>query len=204
MNKSKLIGTAKKLDVFFKVIQRTMIISMIVVICVMAVLTVVNAVNPDAVIGEDFEVVDLGPVTIELAKEYAPDNSDILAYAWIFTALAAASAGLIYYAFSLVRKILLPMTQGDPFHPDVSVNIRKISWVSIAMGILNNVASVIETNNAIANFSLNRLVDGGQIVSITANYQLDLNFLIVFFILLLMSYIFRYGAELQRFSDETL
>ena len=47
-------------------------------------------------------------------------------------------------------------------------------------------------------------VKEGTIQSITANSQIDLTFLVVFFILLLVSYIFRYGEELQQQVDETL
>ena len=60
MNHERMIEAAKRLDTFFKVMQRVAVISMVVVICVMAVLTVVSIVDPDAVIGEDFEKVDLG------------------------------------------------------------------------------------------------------------------------------------------------
>ena len=43
-----------------------------------------------------------------------------------------------------------------------------------------------------------------MIRSVTVNYTFDLGFVIVFFVLLLMSYIFSYGAQLQQLSDETL
>jgi len=72
------------------------------------------------------------------------------------------------------------------------------------LGVVQNVAGAVETVNAIRNFGLDRLVTGGQIVSVTANFSVDLTFLLVFFLLLLTSYIFRYGAELQKLSDETL
>ena len=49
-----------------------------------------------------------------------------------------------------------------------------------------------------------RLVDGKNILAVIPDYRLELGFLIVFFVFLLASYIFRYGAELQQLSDETL
>lgn len=204
MEQMKMIKTAEKLDKFFKVMQRVTAISMVVVVCVMAVLTVVNITNPAAVIGEDFERVDLGPVTIELAEEYAPDNHTILRYAWIYVALGVVSAAVIWYAFGQARRILRPMKEGDPFRADVCEAIRRIGYVTIVLGVVQNVAGVIETHNAIRHFGLDRLVQGGQIRSVTANYTVDLSFLVAFFVLLLISYIFRYGAELQRLSDETL
>ena len=76
--------------------------------------------------------------------------------------------------------------------------------MALVLGVVQNIAGAVETTNAVRHFGLDRLVAGGQIRSVTANYTFDLSFLVVFFVLLLMSYIFRYGAELQQLSDETL
>ena len=98
MNEMKMMKTAAKLDGFFKVLQRVVAIGMGVMVIVMAVLTVVNAVNPDAVIGEEFHVIDLGPVTLELAAELAPDNTAVLGYAWFAVAFGLAAAVVICWA----------------------------------------------------------------------------------------------------------
>ena len=92
MNEMKMIKTAKGLDTFFKVLQRIIAVCMIVMVVVVGVLTVVNAINPDAVIGEDFHMVDIGPITVELAEELAPDNGAVLTYAWIAVALGLGAA----------------------------------------------------------------------------------------------------------------
>lgn len=204
----KLIKTAKRLDTFFKVLQKIIKITMIVVVCVLGVLTIANIVNPDAIIANGFYSVDIGPITIKLTESYSPeDNNMVLAYAWIGVGLAAIAVVAVYYAFGQVRKILQPMSEGNPFHPTVSTNIRKVAYVSVVLGIVANVASYIEAFNAIKMIdSLNLLeyVKEGIIQSITANFNMDLTFLVVFFCLLLMSYIFRYGEELQQQVDETL
>ena len=177
-------------------------------VCVLGVLTVTNIVNPNAIIANGFYSVDIGPITINLAESYSPkDNNMVLTYAWMVVVLAAITGMAGYYALGQVRNILKPMSEGNPFHPTVSTNIRKIAYVSIIMGIVANVASFIETLNAvkvIEKLNLVEYVKDGSIQSITTNYNIDLTFLIVFFLLLLMSYIFRYGEELQQQVDETL
>ena len=204
MEQTKMIKTAEKLDAFFKLMEKVTVIAAIVMVGVMVVLTAVNAMDPDAVIGEDFHLVDLGPITIELAEAYAPDNGTVLRYAWIYVALGLAAAAVIRYAFGQIRKVLQPMKEGDPFRPEVSDHIRRLGYVALVLGVVQNIAGAVETTNAVRHFGLDRLVAGGQIRSVTANYTFDLSFLVVFFVLLLMSYIFRYGAELQQLSDETL
>lgn len=204
----KLMKTAKRLDTFFLVLQKIIKITMIVMVCVLGVLTVANVVNPNAIIANGFYSVDIGPITIKLAESYSPeDNNMVLAYAWIVVVLAAIAVIAVYYAFGQVRKILQPMSEGSPFHPTVSTNIRKVAYVSIIMGIVTNAVSFIETLNAIEMIEKLNLVEyikDGSIQSITANFNIDMTFLVVFFLLLLMSYIFRYGEELQQQVDETL
>lgn len=204
----KLMKTSKKLDTFFKVSQRIIKIAMIVAVGVVAVLTVANFVNPDAVIAEGYYSIDVGSVTINLTEGYSTeDNNMVLSYVWIAMGLAAAAGVAVYYALGQVRKILQPMTEGNPFHPTVSTNIRKIAYVSIVLGVIANVVSFLQSFGAVAMIEKIKLLDyvkEGTIQSITANSQIDLTFLVVFFILLLVSYIFRYGEELQQQVDETL
>lgn len=204
----KLMKTSKKLDTFFKVSQRIIKIAMIVAVGVVAVLTVANFVNPDAVIAEGYYSIDVGSVTINLTEGYSTeDNNMVLSYVWIVMGFAAAAGVAVYYALGQVRKILQPMTEGNPFHPTVSTNIRKIAYVSIVLGVIANVVFFLQSFGAVAMIEKIKLLDyvkEGTIQSITANSQIDLTFLVVFFILLLVSYIFRYGEELQQQVDETL
>ena len=204
----KLMKTSKKLDTFFKVLQKIIKITMIVAVCVVVVLTVANFVNPDAVIAEGYYSIDVGSVTINLTEGYSTeDNNMVLSYVWIVMGLAAVAGVAVYYALGQVRKILQPMTEGNPFHPTVSTNIRKIAYVSIVLGVIANVVSFLQSFGAVAMIEKIKLLDyvkEGTIQSITANSQIDLTFLVVFFILLLVSYIFRYGEELQQQVDETL
>lgn len=204
----KLMRTAKKLDTFFKVLQRIIKITMIVIACVLGVLTIANIFNPNAIIANGQYSLDIGPITIKLAESYSPeDNNMVLINAWSVMGIATVVGIAVYYAFEQVRKILQPMSEGNPFHPTVSMNIRKIAYVSIVVGIAANVVSFFETLNAIKiveKLNLIEFVKNGSIQSITTNFNIDLTFLVVFFILLLMSYIFRYGEELQQQVDETL
>ena len=189
----KLMKIAKKLDTFFKVSQRIIKIAMIVAVGVVAVLTVANFVNPDAVIAEGYYSIDVGSVTINLTEGYSTeDNNMVLSYVWIVMGLAAAAGVAVYYALGQVRKILQPMTEGNPFHPTVSTNIRKIAYVSIVLGVIANVVSFLQSFGAVAMIEKIKLLDyvkEGTIQSITANSQIDLTFLVVFFILLLVSYV---------------
>jgi len=94
MNIDKLSSTARKLGVFFKVIQKIVGICAIVMLCVLAVLTVANAINPDIVIGTGLNSVDIGYLTIVMAPEDAPSNATILIFTWIIAIAGAVCAAV--------------------------------------------------------------------------------------------------------------
>lgn len=204
----KLIKMAKKLDLFFKVLQRIIKICMIVVVCVLGALTIANMINPGAIIANGSYSIDIGPITVKLMESYSPkDNNTLLMYAWIESGLGIIAAIAVYCALGQIRKIFQPMAEGHPFHPTVSVNIKKVAYVSLVLGLVANVVSFIETFKVITlidNLRLFEYAKEGIIQSVTTHYHMNLTFFVVFFILLLMSYIFRYGEELQQQVDETL
>ena len=53
-------------------------------------------------------------------------------------------------------------------------------------------------------YDLPGLLISHKITHVGGMFQVDLTFLIYWAILLLLSYVFRYGEELQQLSDETL
>lgn len=204
----KLMKTAKKLDTFFKVVQKIMMVTMIVMVCVVGVLTIANIINPDVIIANGFYSVDIGPLTINFTEGYSPkDNNMVLFCAWFVVGIVTIAVVAIYYALGQIRNILQPMSEGNPFHPTVSMNIRKVAYVSIILGIVVNIGSFVESFivlKMIESLNLLQYVQEGIIQSVTANYRFNITFVVVFFVLLLMSYIFRYGEELQQQVDETL
>ena len=204
MEREKMIKTAKALDKLFRILQRIIIICAAVSVVVIGIFTVINAIGLNSTIGTDFHSVDIGPLTLELAEEVAPDNNAILIYAWTMAAAAIAIIAVGCYTISIIRKILAPMTQGDPFHPTVGKEIRRLAFASLVIGIIQNIMGAVETLSMPRIFHLDTLLLDSQIRSVTTNFRYDLSFIVVFFVLLLMSYIFHYGEELQKLSDETL
>ena len=204
MNLEKLSATAKKLSLFFKVVQKIIGITTIVMLCVLTALTIANVIDPNTVIGTDLNVLDLGPVTIELAEEHTPDNGAILGYAWIYGLLWAFCAAALCLGLGYLRRILAPMAEGNPFHSDTARYLKKLAWLSLVLGVAQNVGAAAEAAAALRSFDLQQLVENSAIRSVTVNYTFEFGFIVLFFLLLLMSYLFSYGAELQKLSDETL
>ena len=53
-------------------------------------------------------------------------------------------------------------------------------------------------------YDLPSLLISEKIVHVDGMFRVDLTFLVYWAILLLLSYVFRYGEQLQQLSDETL
>lgn len=213
MKKEKMVKTARTLDKVFKILQVIVIVCAVAAVVILGVFTVINAVNPDALAGTDlgtdlgtdfFYSVDVGPLTLELTEGIAPDSGAVLAYIWSMAAAIVVTIAVGCYILGVIRKILAPMTQGDPFHPSVGKAVRRLAFAWLVMGIIQNVVNTVETLGELRIFNLSALLQSDQIRSVTASFRYDAGFIIVFFVLLLMSYVFSYGEELQRLSDETL
>lgn len=204
MNANKLSITAKKLEVFFKILQKVVSVGMIVVMVALMAATIANTVDSNVVIGTGITHWDIGNLALELSDEYTPDNGSMLRFLWICSILGLLFAALVYIGFGYIRKILKYMAEGKPFQTEISGHLKSLAYLCLGMGVVQNIGMVVETTYAISFLRLDKLVESGIVRSVTANYTLELSFVVVFFVLLLMSYIFSYGTELQKLSDETL
>lgn len=87
---------------------------------------------------------------------------------------------------------------------DVHAEIPKLAFASLA--IRNNLqcCGFCGEMEFVSHFLPERSASKNHVWSITVNFNFNLAFIIALFVLLLVSYIFQYGEELQKLSDETL
>jgi len=107
-------------------------------------------------------------------------------------------------ALRVIRSILEPMSQGKPFTTTVSKNLHRLAVIALVAGAFYEISLAIHTMLTFGNFRLDQLFNYDLVSAITVEYKIDLWFVAVFVILQLMSYVFKYGEELQQLSDETL
>ena len=202
MNQERLIGTAKRLDKILKVVQIVNIVGGVLVIFGFLLLNIAYLVNPENVNTADIIKFSMGEFSMELAS--AAEMGVDLAYGWVNCVWTVALLAILWIGFRYVRKIMVPMMEGNPFDYSVSDYLKKLGLLTLLYGIVGNMGAAMITSMKMNHYQLERLVDGKNILAIIPDYRLELGFLIVFFVFLLASYIFRYGAELQQLSDETL
>ncbi|MBQ9328831.1 MAG: DUF2975 domain-containing protein [Solobacterium sp.] len=147
----------------------------------------------------------LGNVTLEL-YEGALEEQPIQVWLIMITLVSTAvMLGVIFYAMRTIRNILLPMKEGNPFDQSVASRIRTLGhlvfWGGLLSQIAVNLSGVLFTSQY---DSLLNLFQVGVVKSVRINYTFSVTFLFFAFVLYLLSYVFEYGQELQRESDETL
>ena len=202
---NNLSNTAKKLDKVFEIahiVLGAMAIGFLVCVVLIAAAYILKL-DP-AMIGTGYENFDIGFLELTVAQGYAPDK-------WLVLLQAAISllvgCRLMYEGrrgVGYIREILNPMKEEKPFDSIVSTNLKKLARLSITIGILYNIIILSEQLMTVFVYGLPGLLLSEKIVHVDGMFTLDLAFLVYWAILLLLSYVFRYGEELQQLSDETL
>lgn len=111
---------------------------------------------------------------------------------------------IIYKSIQTIESICTITIDHTPFDVHVANHIKKLAKYILAGGIVFNILEVCRVLyfKQILNFDL--LFNTKYVTQINFDIRLHLSFLIFAALIYLLSYIFRYGQELQQLSDETL
>lgn len=201
----KMKSTAAKLDKLFRILHVCTAIAAIAALVGIAIILAafVFHISPDA-IGTGYSSIDIGFLTLNIAPQYTPDKQAMLLVVAAELVFAFVLALACRRFIDCLRRILSPMIQGEPFQAAASRNLTDLAKLSIVIGILVNAA--VLTSQAMTVFALNlpELLISEKITHIQGSFTADFSFLVFSAVLFLLSYVFRYGEELQQLSDETL
>ena len=186
---NKLTKTAATLNKIFSIMEKVLFaLAIAAAVCIGLILAGwLLGLNPDT-IATGYESLDVGFLELQIADTYGPDKWIILLEAAIMLALSGACC--------LIGR--------QPFHDAVSTNLKKLAVLSLILGAVYNCIGLSEVLISTFAYDLPGLLISEKIPHVSINFTIDISFLIVSGILLLLSYIFRYGSELQHLSDETL
>lgn len=147
---------------------------------------------------------ELGHVTLELIPDGAiPAETTRLG---VISGLIFCIPVLLFgvKCLAIVQDILTPMTQGQPFDVNVSRNLRKLSFIALAAGAILEIGKIGLSALHLSSIRLDALFNPELVAGYTVEHVFNMDFILLFAVLYLMSHVFRYGQELQQLSDETL
>lgn len=201
----KLVSTAKKLNTFFKVIQVILTVILVtLIVCIAIVIAGLVFDLPPHMVGTGFDIVSISFMELKIAEGYSPDFHNILVMFLISMVLGTGCVVLFKIGVKYIKDILTPMSKGQPFNEIAARNMKKLALLSAIQGVLFNCIGMAERIAFTYGYELDNLLKSEKVVEVNVNYTIDFSFLIATAVLLLMSYVFHYGAELQTLSDETL
>lgn len=199
---TKTAGILDKICHIFAIAVSIASVCMIVALCILAAGFLFDL--PPQLVGTGYDQADIGFVSLTVSEAYLPDHQTIWAQAAAEILLAFLCLIFARFLIKSIRAILDPMKRGEPFHNTVSVHLAKIARYVCALGILLNLQVIISNLLLTKAFDLHILLLSEKIPHAEFHFTFDLSFLLVSGILLLLSYVFRYGEQLQQLSDETL
>ena len=201
MENKKLIRGASVIDRILKIFQGFALAGVIVAV-IFIPLTLI--------FGEKIVVnsssVNIGVLNIHLAI----DSAEYLDLDHLKMSICIMLAGMIlgcaaaWYCLKVLREILAPMKEGTPFAEGISAKIRKLAWAVLIGGGIGEISSKVSSVFELRAYHIEKLLDDSVVKSISYDYKIGLWFIVAALVLFFLSYIFRYGEELQRESDETL
>ena len=118
--------------------------------------------------------------------------------------LIAILVFIIYKSVQAIESICTITMDHTPFDVRVANHIKNLAKYILAGGIVFNILEVCRVMQFKQTINFNLLFNTKYVTQINFDIRLHLSFLIFAALIYLLSYIFRYGQELQQLSDETL
>ncbi len=201
----KLVSTARKIDVFFRIVDVLLKIAFVACLVCVAIVAAAGILDlPDEMVGSFDQMLEFGSLTLHIAEGYVPDFGSMLLQNALMCALAAVICYVAILGVKTIRAILAPMKDGQPFHSEVSRNLRKLGWLGLIISLMSQALETVSLLTAAATMKLETLLVSDKITHVDINVGFDLSVLIIPAVLFLLAYVFKYGEELQTLSDETL
>ncbi len=197
--------TAKTIDIVFKVLDilaKVAFVGSIVGLCIIAAGFLFDL-DPE-MIGTGYGSISIGSLELEVAESAMPDKKLILVQVAVEILLSLVVTLLIIRGIGCIRAILQRMVEGTPFFHSVGDQLQTLAKYCIVLGLAVNATAIISTTLWVSSFDLEHLLLSEKITAARIEAPLDATFLLAGAILLLLSYIFRHGEQLQQLSDETL
>ena len=149
----------------------------------------------------EFTSLDLGMLSFELS------GIDLSMLKSVFLCEALPAVVLLaygWYVLRILRQILLPMKNGQPFDTSISAKMKQLCWLTIGGGVCSQLTGFAAGILMYKAFDFSNLFLNENITHVNMNLEFDLGFVVLALIWYMLSCIFRYGEELQKQSDETL
>ena len=203
MKSSNFARTASVIDRILKIVSGFLIAGLI--LC--AVFIPLTAILGEKIVA-DASNFETGCLSILFRGEKADylkmDTLKLNIILTLVSAMTALAAG--WYCIRVLRGILVPMKEGGPFAYGISKSIKKLGWTVLIGGGLVEIGARFADLFTVRAYRLSEIIVHPNVEKVSAVSTSPIHpwFIYAALILFFLSFVFGYGEELQRESDETL
>jgi len=198
----KLMKTSKTVDTILKVVYKILQVGGIIIFVGVGICLVAEMLGqlPPA----ELTAVSFGNVELQFAKPQIVDNSFMAIEMGTTMVMALIAIAVTCYLIKVLRKVLAPMIKGQPFDGTVSTNIKKLGITMIVGGVVMDIIEAIGSNLAFYMYDVAGLFLSDNIGKVSINGEISMGSVLAGVLVIMLSYVFRYGEQLQQQADETL
>lgn len=201
MNTKKMMKATVNLDMILNVVQKIFAVGAVIFLaCAILMLVCGDRIIPHMDVSLELGELSLSPNNLSQVV----DISAFKVYLMFILVAATVLLAILWYEIRLIRKLLAPIKEGRPFNNGVSKTVRHLAWVILIGGAIDALFEVISVVIETRAIDFTALFNTETISGFSVNYPISCVFIVETLIIFVLSYIFQYGEELQKESDETL
>jgi hypothetical protein len=194
MSTGKMVKTAKVIDKVLRILRGISLAGCIVCVVFMVLVPILR----ESIVMVGY--INLGNISLAIADSSIINWDTLILSLELELVAGLIGCAFVWYALTLLLRVIAPMKEGRPFEAGISNQIRKLALITLVGGAITETVTVFASRTAMNAYDFAALLNSEY----SYNGTFDLSFLVGAVVLLLLSYVFRYGEELQRESDETL
>lgn len=148
---------------------------------------------------------DLFSITLKLTDEAAPSFDQVKPVLLTQLAFGGLVCGLLWFIFQTLVKVTREARAGRPFSEQMPAALRNLGIAVISYGVLDAVLTQVALKLISAAYRLSTLWKPELVKDFSVDGSTEvLPWIVAGLLLFFLSYVFRYGMQLQQESDETL
>jgi len=198
----KIKKTSRGIDVFVLVVQ----IAALVGAALSLIIIIMGFASPDFMQnpGNAVTTITFGDIDLKLkSADVLPDDFGRVLALGVIPGFITLIAVAVICVFG--RRLLKPMKLGEtPFSEGNHKNMFAIGWTAIIAAVVAGVFEGICTSAMLKSLNLESFFNPDVVESVTCDSAFNAAPIVAALVIFLLAYIFKYGEQLQKESDETL
>lgn len=143
-------------------------------------------------------------LTIKTAESYGLDRDGAISMRLVYLISAAAITAVACLGIRALKRVLLPVVNGQPFRSGISAGIVDLGKCAFRLGMVENLSMLAIVILMERHAVLDALLRNDTAISISIDPALRPTWFIAAGVLAILAGVFRRGEALQTLSDETL